>query len=112
MITDGERGDNPKTKVIVSPTKGIDLGTYTGNGTIVTKRTQRKLNRMVTAINKGLIDSNVPGSKLPWIQRMVHACKGRRTWSHKHKLLSDGCHIGSDLKDSVVKEINKCLTKL
>ena len=53
--------------MIVSPTIGIDLGTYTGNGTIVAKITQRKLNRMVTAINKVLIDSNVPGSKLPWI---------------------------------------------
>ena len=39
------RGDNPKARVIVAPTVGIDLNTY--NGTVLTDRkSQRKLNRL------------------------------------------------------------------
>ena len=104
------RGDNPKARVIVTPTVGIDLERY--NDTIPLRKTQRKLNRMVTAMNQVLINSNEPGSKVPWISKKVHACKGRRTWSHKYKYLSDGCHFGPDMKNFVVKEINKCLTKM
>ena len=104
------RGDNPKARVIVAPTVGIDFERY--NGVITSRKTQKKLNRMVTALNKMLIDSNVPGSKVPWISKKVHACKGHRTWSHKYKHLSDGCHFGADMKDAVVKEINRCLTKM
>ena len=104
------RGDNPKAKVIVSPTIGIELETY--NGTPAPRKTQRKLNRMVTAMNKMLIDNNEPGSRVPWISKLVHACKGRGKWSHKYKFLNDGCHFGPKLKDFVVKEINKCLLRM
>ena len=104
------RGDNPKAKVIMAPTVGADLEVY--NGTSALSKTQRKLNRMVTALNKVLIHSNEPGSKIPWISKKIHACKGRRAWSHKYKFLSDGCHFGSNMKDFVVNEINRCLTKM
>ena len=104
------RGDNPKARVIIAPTVGIDLRRY--NGIAPKTKTQKKLNRMVTSVNKMLIDSNEPGSKIPWISKKIHACKGSRTWSHKYKFLSDGCHFGSDMKNFVVNEMNKCLTKL
>ena len=104
------RLDNPHSKVIVAPTVGIDIRRY--NGIKPKKKTQRKLNRMVMAVNKLLIDSNVKGAKVPWISKKVHACKGHHTWSHKYKHLSDGCHFSAAMKDFVVQEINKCLIRL
>ena len=104
------RGDNPKARVIIAPTVGLDLNTY--NGTVTNRKSQRKLNRMVTAMNKLFIDCNEPGSKIPWISKKIHACKGRHTWSHKYKYLSDGCHFGEGMKDFVVKEINRCLINM
>ena len=104
------RGDNPQSKVIVAPTVGIDIGKYNGNKPKT--KVQRKLNRMVVAVNKLLINSNEPGSKIPWISKKVHACKGRHTWSHKYKHLRDGCHFSPAMKDFVFAEINRCLTKL
>ena len=104
------RLDNPQSRVIVAPTVGIDIGKY--NGIKPKKKIQRKLNRMVVAVNKLLIDSNVQGSKVPWISKRVHACKGRHAWSHKYKHLHDGCHFDADMKDFVVHEINKCLIRL
>ena len=104
------RGDNPNAKVIIAPTVGADLKVY--NGTSISGKPQRKLNRMVTALNKVLINSNKPGSKVPWTSKKVHVCKGRQTWSHKYKFLSDGCHFGAIMKDFVMNEINRCLTKM
>ena len=104
------RGDNPKANVIVAPTVGIHLERY--NGISPGRKAQRKLNRIITALNKILIGSNGPGSKVPWLSKKIHACKGRRSWSHKYKYLSDGCNFGLQMKDFVVKEIIKCLTKL
>ena len=102
--------DNPHSKVILSPTVGIDLERY--NGVRTKKKIQKKLNRMVTAVNKYLINKNEPGSKIPWISKKVHACKGNTTWSHKYKHLRDGCHFSPAMKNFVVGEINKCLAKM
>ena len=57
------REDNRKAKVIVSPTIRLDL--RENNGISVAKKTQRKLKRMVTAMNKMLKYSNEQGSKVP-----------------------------------------------
>ena len=104
------RLDNHKSKVIVAPTIGIDIAKY--NGVKTKRKIQRKLNRMVVAVNKLLINSNEPGAKVPWISKRVHACKGNSAWSHKYKHLSDGCHFNASMKDFVVQEIAKCLTRM
>ena len=86
------RGDNPRSSVILAPTVGIDLERY--NGIKPKRKTQRKLNRMVIAVNKMLIDNNKPGSRILWISRMVHAYKSHSTWSHKYKHLEMAVILG------------------
>ena len=90
------RLEYPRSRVIVTPNVGMDIGRY--NGAKPKNKVQRKLNRMVTAMNKLLIDSNSQGSKVPWISKKVHACKSHHAWSHKYKHLSDGCHFNAAMK--------------
>ena len=59
---------------------------------------QRKLNRMVVAFNKVLLNCNEPDAAIPLISKKVHACKGHKTWSHKYQFLADGCQFNLDRK--------------
>ena len=59
-----------------------------------------------------LTHSNDKDTPIPWISRIVHACKGKGGWSHKYNHLKDGCHYGKEMKDFVVKQITKAMLKL
>ena len=102
--------DFPNARFIITPTVGIDLTRYNKEDT--PRETQKTLNFMITALNGLLTHSNIPNTPIPWFAKKVHACKGKGGWSHKYKLLKDGCHYGKEMKDFVVEQVVESLKKL
>ena len=97
----------PGIPVIITPTIGLNLEVYNGVQGPVDE--QNILNQIVLETNRMLISCNKVDSKIPWISRTVHHCKGRGKWSHKYHYLHDGCHFNVELKRIIAKELAKSL---
>ena len=72
----------PNVPVIITPTIGLNLEVY--NGAHGLQEEQECLNQIVLEVNRLLISCNKVNSRIPWISRTVHHCKGRGQWSHKY----------------------------
>ena len=95
----------PGIPVIITPTIGLSLAAY--NGVQVPQNEQDILDQIVLETNRMLISCNKINSKIPWISRTVHHCKGKGEWAHKY--LHDGCHFNTTLKRIIAKELAKSL---
>ena len=98
---------SPGTPVIITPTVGLDLEVC--NSVPSQGDEQDTLNQIVLETNRMLISCNKIDSKIPWISRTVHHCKGNRQWVHKYRYLHDGCHFNAELKGIIAKELSKSL---
>ena len=98
----------PDQVTIMIPIVGVDLSKYSGIlGQSVEKST---LNHTITAINAKITDcNNSRNLPTPNVANIIHRCKGKGTWSHRYKYLSDGCHFTGLVKEHYVVNIRKTI---
>ena len=57
------------------------------------------------AVNKVIVELNDINTKIPWISKKVHHCRGRGKWTHRYHYLKDGCHFGREMKKHVAETL-------
>ena len=81
----------PDQVTIMIPIVGVDLSKY--SAILGQSVEQNTVNHIITAINAKITDcDNSRNLPTPNVANIIHRCKGKGTWSHRYKYLSDGCH--------------------
>ena len=96
--------------VVITPTVGLDLAVCNNHPS--DPHVQDSLNRVVLETNRMLISCNKEDSRIPWISRTVHHCRGKGRWAHKYYYLRDGCHFNNELKRIIARELSRALIYL